>query len=683
MAYTSLRFVADSGRTTLQVPFPYLDRSHVRLQVNGTNRAFAWDSDTQVNVASQPIVAGDEVFLYRSTSPHQRLVNYSWTNVNTQTLNTDSLQAFYRLQEIYDHLLSMASGEFGGGGGGGGGGGVDQTWVQSYVQSAIAAALANIEVGDVDGLEATVIDLQAAIDQIISDIDNLVIGEIDLEEGLIPGLVDGYLGSTLADLQAEIDAIKDVEGSHVGDVIDHISQEITQGALYQNLIQPIETNVISLYDSLNPAMTNIANLQGQVQFLSTALGDITNAPAFDPNASYIAGNLVVFEDGLYRALTDMNAPSPSPSEAPANWQYMGDYSSLLDLISDNQIAINALGFSVETLEDEVQTRASFAYVDVAVSNEESARVSAISQLNAELTNMQNSINSRATISYVDNAVANESSARATAISQLEAQIEGGTGSYATVTYVDDAVAAESASRASSIQTVEAWQTDADGRIANRATVQRVANVEAATQGLQAEYTIKLNAAGQIAAIGLAVGGGTSQVQVVADQFSVAPAGGSGVVPFSVIGGTVYINSAMIREADIDILKLGGQPMSNVLFAAGGWGASTTVSVPSGATARVMAVVDAELSGAGSGWHDAGLPTVSVMSGSQYCIPVITNWSDVGQQGGSHYTRQAAGSATWVNSMGPGNHTISASVGSGGDPNWSSALCQLRVIYVLR
>jgi len=95
------------------------------------------------------------------------------------------------------------------------------------------------------------------------------------------------------------------------------------------------------------------------------------------------------------------------------------------------------------------------------------------------------------------------------------------------------------------------------------------------QGISAQYTLKLNVNGYVAGFGLYNSGITSDFAVQADRFWIAPPGSySKIKPFIVQNGTVYIDTAMIREASIQQGKIGpisfgkitdafGNPVTNV------------------------------------------------------------------------------------------------------------------------
>lgn len=74
--------------------------------------------------------------------------------------------------------------------------------------------------------------------------------------------------------------------------------------------------------------------------------------------------------------------------------------------------------------------------------------------------------------------------------------------------------------------------------------------------IKASYVVKLDNNGYVAGFGLYNTGASADFAVIADRFWIGSPGSSRVRPFIVSGGTVYIDTAMIREASIQQGKLG-------------------------------------------------------------------------------------------------------------------------------
>ena len=88
-------------------------------------------------------------------------------------------------------------------------------------------------------------------------------------------------------------------------------------------------------------------------------------------------------------------------------------------------------------------------------------------------------------------------------------------------------------------------------------------------GLSAQYTLRLNVNGYISGFGAYNSGTTSDFAVVADRFWIAPPGSTGKIkPFIVQGNTVYMDTAMIRDASIQQGKLGPISFGKIIDAQG-------------------------------------------------------------------------------------------------------------------
>ena len=68
-------------------------------------------------------------------------------------------------------------------------------------------------------------------------------------------------------------------------------------------------------------------------------------------------------------------------------------------------------------------------------------------------------------------------------------------------------------------------------------------------GLEGQYTLRINNNGRISGFGLASGATGSEFAILADRFVVADPGNNSTLayPFQVVGGVVYIRKAMIQK----------------------------------------------------------------------------------------------------------------------------------------
>lgn len=99
-----------AGETDFNVNFEYLQKSHVKVAVNGiATTDFNWLNDGQLQLTNTAAF-GSIVVITRETSPSARLVDYQTGSVlSEEILDTDSLQGFFLAQEAVDvKELTMA-----------------------------------------------------------------------------------------------------------------------------------------------------------------------------------------------------------------------------------------------------------------------------------------------------------------------------------------------------------------------------------------------------------------------------------------------------------------------------------------------------------------------------------------------------------------------------------------------
>jgi hypothetical protein len=111
MAYARSVFNIDAAKAGLPDPqnrqfdvdFPYLDKGHVKVLVDGVETLqYEWVNDYRIQIDDDTEV-GMVVALVRETSPSERLVDYQTGSVlSEEILDQDSLQGFYLAQEAND-----------------------------------------------------------------------------------------------------------------------------------------------------------------------------------------------------------------------------------------------------------------------------------------------------------------------------------------------------------------------------------------------------------------------------------------------------------------------------------------------------------------------------------------------------------------------------------------------------
>ena len=106
MANSKVQYTADGSTQSFAVTFPFISRSHVSVEVDGSAATFTWNNDSQITIASPTLSGGEAVLLIRKSSRATRLVDYvDGSNLTETDLDLDSKQAFYMAQESLDELV--------------------------------------------------------------------------------------------------------------------------------------------------------------------------------------------------------------------------------------------------------------------------------------------------------------------------------------------------------------------------------------------------------------------------------------------------------------------------------------------------------------------------------------------------------------------------------------------------
>jgi hypothetical protein len=103
MAYSIALYTGDGSTTQFSVTFPFIDRLHVTVLVNGASVPFVWLNDSLVALVTAP-VNGASVSIQRDSSRSARVVDFQDAQVLTEKdLDLSALQTFYMAQEAFDN----------------------------------------------------------------------------------------------------------------------------------------------------------------------------------------------------------------------------------------------------------------------------------------------------------------------------------------------------------------------------------------------------------------------------------------------------------------------------------------------------------------------------------------------------------------------------------------------------
>jgi hypothetical protein len=110
MAQSYVTYAGNGTTKTFTVPFEYLDKTHVKVYVNGTlTTAFTWPSAGQITFTSAP--ASGAVILIRRETPSTSLIDFtSRARWQTSDLNLSNKQSLFRAVEAIETATKWAVG---------------------------------------------------------------------------------------------------------------------------------------------------------------------------------------------------------------------------------------------------------------------------------------------------------------------------------------------------------------------------------------------------------------------------------------------------------------------------------------------------------------------------------------------------------------------------------------------
>lgn len=325
---------------------------------------------------------------------------------------------------------------------------------------------------------------------------------------------------------------------------DYFLGQITDSALGQELATEI---------GKIPGLSNsVADLQEQIK-------NITDALAYDPEKSYVTGEIVRLGQKLYQAIA--NVPV---GETPPNPLYWADVGTILE-------TANALATRVEINESKIEE----------VDGKVSAVASQLSSLQAgfrrdddegQLIDALRGWDSLTSFTEEVKVRAEENLATTERITNLKSEVDDNS---ANLTTLEQTVATDRESFAQSIERlqVEAGETNAAVEVVSKAT----ADLEGKAEAMWA-VKLNVNAQGQYvtAGVGLGIENGPAGLQstflVQADKFAVVNGVDANLsAPFVVQGGQVFIKDAFIANGSITMLKIGDSLQSdNYVAGSTGW-----------------------------------------------------------------------------------------------------------------
>lgn len=280
---------------------------------------------------------------------------------------------------------------------------------------------------------------------------------------------------------------------------------------------------------LDTQQTQIDGLASTVSTLGTTVSGHTSAIATESTARASG------DSALASQITDLVATVGANETAFLSFQAAvaaDPTSASAQLLNTMQTQIGA---NTSAIQSETATR----------TTQNTSLASQVNTLSSSISSAQAAIVSEAT------ARANADSALTTTTQSLAAQLGTAQGA---ITNLQSVTAGLNSNTVSNITTL----TSQVGAL--NTTVQ---DVSSAVNGISGKRSLSINANGQVTGIELLGGGATgSQIKFQASNLVVYdPSTGIETVPFAISGGSTYINKAVIKNADIDTLKIAGNAVT--------------------------------------------------------------------------------------------------------------------------
>jgi hypothetical protein len=110
MAYSKVAYTGNGATTDFTFSFPYLNKAHVSVSVNGVATSFTWIGTSTVRVSPAP-ANGASILITRNSNRQARIANYQDAQMLTESdMDSDALQLFYVAQEAFDAVADAAAG---------------------------------------------------------------------------------------------------------------------------------------------------------------------------------------------------------------------------------------------------------------------------------------------------------------------------------------------------------------------------------------------------------------------------------------------------------------------------------------------------------------------------------------------------------------------------------------------
>lgn len=535
-------YVAIAGQRDFDVPFPYLNPSHVEVRVNSiTVPILEWVSQSRLRLAVPP---GDKAYVEvrRNTPIDDALVDFQNGAVLTEEdLNTAVLQLLYKQQEV----------------------------VALYEMSLLAA---QVRLASANGLSVSPED-------VANQLANLVLED-----------------EVLANFRQRINDIDNLAltGSLQAGTIEQIAQNIADPLTGNSSLKTSLDNLRVDHESLSGVVDGLLDL-GNGEGISAIISAESSARAAGDTALAATIALIGAKSGTSNAfILDLNNIRVSPTEtlatrlstltaadAAANAAITTEQNVRTAGLSAEAATRQQLGAALQTaINNEAASRAA------AITTEQTVRANAITaeasqrqSLGVSLTNTINGVNSNlsASINAESSARVSADGALASTIALIGAKsgdgasfildenkvkVAGGVSLGVRLSGIDSSIGSTNAA----VVSEQNARASADNALSNSINVvstnvgnlsATVSTLSSSVNGISAKYGVKLNVNGHITGFVQNNDGTTGDFLILADRFAIVdPNNGSPFTPFEVSGGIVRIKEANIGTLNIGKLATG-------------------------------------------------------------------------------------------------------------------------------
>lgn len=333
-----------------------------------------------------------------------------------------------------------------------------------------------------------------------------------------------------------------------------IAQWLFSSELYQKLTTEIaRIDVEAKQNLLDEALAR----SQAIQEIQAALAEIESTPAYDPATTYQIGDLVTYDNKLYRAKAETTGNLPTNT---TYWDKVGDYATLGDVVAAHTLQLSEIESDITDIGGDLaaeitardtlatQLRGTYAGTDVAMVSqgllysERQARVTADGVTVSNLNALRAQVGVTEAGTLTEGFILNEQTIRNTndlaivsAVNTALAQITGVSTSISQSG--ENLIANWTQAQATKWSQIESEVLTSGGQTIRAALLQESQTRANADGSLGAQWTLKTDINGYISGFGFASTANnaapTSEFIIRADKFAVVMPGYGEHVPFAI------------------------------------------------------------------------------------------------------------------------------------------------------